>query len=175
MIDWDEANAFNNVPRDGVASLPLGPCSPFAAWALAHYRRFRIRVATHFGVSAPFPMMHGGAQGDSGGVGLFTLISAVRTWAHQFIWGNRLDPQHLSTLPEPPQLCHHPADASVPLCEIVYSDDRRLFAASAQGAEPDWLSRCPRITVMWSTPLPPPVCLPPPEQGTPHRYTTSRR
>ena len=134
MIDWDEESAFNNVPREDVAALPLGPCNPFAEWARDHYQRFNIRVTTPYGVSESFPMLHGGAQGDSGGVGLYTLISTVRTLAHRRIWDRQLDPQQLTPLADPPQLCHQPAAPAAHLCEMVYSDDRRLFAASAAGA-----------------------------------------
>ena len=135
-IDWDEESAFNNVPREDVALLPLGPCNQFATWAKEHYRRFHIRVDTPYGVSDPFPMLHGGAQGDSGGVGLFTLTSMVRTLAHRQIWGRQLDPRILTPLSNPPQLCRQPAAPADHLCEVVYSDDRRLFAVSAEGASP---------------------------------------
>ena len=73
---------------------------------------------------------------DSGGVGLFTLLSAVGTAAHEAIWCGGLVPRDLEACPidMSPHLCHEPARPSRPLAELVFSDDRRLFAASAVGA-----------------------------------------
>ena len=99
IIDWDESNAFCNVPRGDATKLHLGALSGFARWAADHYRLFEVRALTPHGASSPFPLHHGGAQGDSGGVGLFTLVSAIRTMAHEVIWRRSLHPGNLSSLP----------------------------------------------------------------------------
>ena len=150
MIDWDEASAFNNIPREDIATLPLGPFRHFAAWAVKHYGSLGIRVSTPHGVSDEFPMLHGGAQGDSGGVGLFTLVAALRTRAHREIWRRRIDPVTMHALPTgmEPRLCSSPAHPSIG--EVAYSDDRRIFAASAAGAVLELHRSCPPAL---STPL----------------------
>ena len=59
VIDWDESNAFCNVPRADMGALDLGYASRFVSWAVDHYELFWVRVLTPHGTSSPFPLYHG--------------------------------------------------------------------------------------------------------------------
>ena len=74
VADWDESDAFCNVPREDTSAL-LGDIAPrLGTWLQRFYGNLRIRTATPHGLTDPFRMAHGGGQGDSGGVGAYLAV-----------------------------------------------------------------------------------------------------
>ena len=106
------------------------------AWVCDLYRALRIYVVTPFGLAGPYSMKHGGAQGDSMGVGAFTLMGVLRTRANRSIVLRALRTDTgQSGGPDPHTYCfEHPGLPGVLVPEVTFSDNRRLFAKSAQGA-----------------------------------------
>ena len=99
------------------------------------YRALQIYVVTLFGMTGPYAMKHGGAQGDTMGVGGFTLMGVLRTRANTSIVlrALRMDTGQ-SGGPDPHAYCfEHPGLLEVLVPEVCFSDDRRLFA-TPQGA-----------------------------------------
>ena len=66
---WDESNAFCNIPQEDAPALLAGIAPTFSRWLQKFYNPMWIRSCTPYGMTNPFPMVHGGGQGDSGGVG----------------------------------------------------------------------------------------------------------
>ncbi len=95
VIDWDESNAFCHVPRSSLASLLPEDDPGLGAWAVSHYARLQLRVVTPMGLTSPTSIAHGGGQGDSGGVGLFTASSILRSRVHSRIVRLGLHPYSL--------------------------------------------------------------------------------
>lgn len=97
-----------------------------------------LRVSTPYGLTRPFAIHHGGAQGDSGGVALFTAVGILRTWTHQRLLRSStpLTPSDgNSTLDWQAYYPHLPGDPEEPCADFCYSDDRRLFARNRTGLE----------------------------------------
>ena len=135
LVDWDESNAFCIVPR---ARLPqvLRVLQPdFGKWAQEHYRQFPVRVVTPAGVTEPFPLHHGGGQGDSGGVALYTLVGVLRTLTHEQLLRSGVDPmtQKAGSYSWEELTYSVPGRPRIPAHELCFSDDRRLMARSATG------------------------------------------
>ena len=62
VADWDESNAFCNIPWDGAAAL-LEPLLPgLGAWMRRFYARMEVRVVTPFGLTDPYGLVHSPAR-----------------------------------------------------------------------------------------------------------------
>ena len=76
----NESNAFCNFERKGLARLlkdhPEVDCGQ---WIRRLYSSSEVYVVTPFGVTCPYELLHGGVQGDSMGVGSFTLVGIFRS------------------------------------------------------------------------------------------------
>ena len=137
LADWDESDAFCNIPREDLPALLDDIAPGLGAWLQQFYGPLRIRSCTPYGLTEPFPMVHGGGQGDSGGVGAYLAVGIQRTLCHRGLHLQGLDPR-CPALPAPEQCSAHlhaPHDPSRPVLELCYSDDRRPVAASAGGLE----------------------------------------
>ena len=106
-------------------------------WLRRYYGPLRIRTATPHGLTDPFPMVHGGGQGDSGGVGAYLAVGIQRTRCHRGVVLHQRDPRrpaHSSGEP-PGAYPTAPHDPARPILEIVYSDDRRPVALTGRSLE----------------------------------------
>ena len=70
LLDWDESNAYCNIPREDLPVALAGISPPLGRWAVEFNRHFQVRVVTARGLTSPSGMTHGCGQGDSGGVGV---------------------------------------------------------------------------------------------------------
>ena len=78
--DWDESNAFCNVLRCGLDRLwPEYPSLWVEEWAEKFFGSLSVYVVLPFGLAGPYLVGHGGAQGDSMGLGLFGVAEVMRT------------------------------------------------------------------------------------------------
>lgn len=137
LIDWDESNAFCNVQRKGLDSLePDRPQLWIEDWAESFFGKVQVSVVSPWGLVGPYPLGHGGAQGDSMGVGCFCANSTGRTNYHMGLIGSGRDPvcmdnmvmgAHEGIIPSAPWC------PKTPLPEVVFSDDRTLFGATEDG------------------------------------------
>ena len=124
-----------NIPRTSLAEA-LPPGDPgLAKWATTHYDRLGFRVQTPHGLTGPVRLWHGGCQGDSGDVGLYSAVGILRTNAHVAIVHHQLKlGSRVVSSPHVPTLFQHPAVPNAPLFELSFSDDRRLLAPSLEAA-----------------------------------------
>ena len=84
VVDWDESNAFCNVPREGLQRLlESHPAVDCGEWLARFYASLDVYVVTSFGLVGHYALLHGGAQGDSMGVGPYTLMGVFRTRANR--------------------------------------------------------------------------------------------
>ena len=135
IADWDEENAFCNVPRHAARDV-VGEEGPgLAAWLQQFYGALQVFLVTPFGLAGPYQLQHGGAQGDSMGVGWYLFVGKRRTEFHRGILAARVHPADLSSGGPPPHtLCFSaPSDNSLLIPELSYSDDRRFLARTADG------------------------------------------
>ena len=132
IADWDESNAYCNIPRCDLPALLDDTCPTLAPWLQRFYDAFQVYVVTPHGLTTPYRMAHGGGQGDSAGVGSYLAVNIQRTHFHQGVL--RLGAQPRDLLPGAPPadaLCYTaPHDPSTLIPEVCYSDDRRLFGRS---------------------------------------------
>ena len=137
LADWDESDAFCNIPREDLPALLDDTAPGLGAWLQQFYGSLQIRSSTPYGLTEPFPMIHGGGQGDSGGVGAYLAVGIQRTLCHRGLHLHGLDPRcPTRPTPEPcPAHLRAPHDPSRPVLELCYSDDRRPVAATADGLE----------------------------------------
>jgi hypothetical protein len=137
VADWDESDAFCNVPREDTSAL-LGDIAPrLGTWLQRFYGNLRIRTATPHGLTDPFRMAHGGGQGDSGGVGAYLAVGVQRTRCHRGILLQHGNPGK-PTEPLDAQRENFPAaphDSGRAILEVAYSDDRRPLAFTGLGLE----------------------------------------
>lgn len=135
IADWDESNAFCNIPRRGAPRLLDGIAPGLAGWCQSFYGALGVRVVTPFGLTDPYPLLQGGGQGDSMGVGLHLAVGIIRTNFHSGILQAGLHPADMTTgtLPISDICFPAPHDPSTFLPELVYSDDRRFFSRSSAG------------------------------------------
>jgi hypothetical protein len=137
LADWDESDAFCNIPREDTPALLDDIAPRLGNWLQRYYGRLHIRTVTPHGLTDPFPMAHGGGQGDSGGVGAYLAVGIQRTRCHRGVILRHLDPRcpavRLDSTPEPVLRC--PFDPQRVLLEIAYSDDRRPMAQTGRGLE----------------------------------------
>ena len=68
-------------------------------------------MVTPFGLAGPYELLHGGVQGDSMGVGSFTLVGIFRSRAHRTMVVYSLKPETGGQGgPDPAEYCYfHPA------------------------------------------------------------------
>ena len=71
-----------------------------AAFLEAFYSPLRVYVVSPVGLAGPYRLLHGGGQGDSGGVAGYSLVGIVRSWYHRGKMGRNLDPGHLRSRTE---------------------------------------------------------------------------
>ena len=117
VADWDESSAFCNVCRDDMAGLLEGTSFPIGDWVKGFFDTLQIFVSTPFGLTDPYTMKQGGVQGDSLGVLQYLLVRLARSKALRHRVGGPL----------------HPCLPHVWVPEVLFSDDSRLFALSAEG------------------------------------------
>jgi hypothetical protein len=132
---WDEENAFCNVPRTTAHDV-IGPGAPgLAAWLQQFYGALPAYVVTPHGLSGPYQLHHGGAQGDSMGVGWYLFVAMRRTEFHLGLLRSELQPADLVPGgPSSKAVCFtSPHDDAYLVPELGYSDDRRFFARSSDG------------------------------------------
>ena len=132
--DWDESNAYCNIPRSDAIPL-LDLLSPgFGDWLCQFYKDFAIHVVTPHGLTNPYQLQSGGGQGDSGGVGGYLCIRRLR---HAFLMGllqQGCRPRDLDHCARHScDTCFTPPGHTAPLPEIGFSDDGRLLARSEEG------------------------------------------
>ena len=83
VVDLDESHAYNGIQRSGLESVP-GPWFPgLGSWAGNFYGSLTARISTPRGLTGPYQLLHGCAQGDYGGVGTYTALRAMRTAFHR--------------------------------------------------------------------------------------------
>jgi hypothetical protein len=133
LADWDESNAFCNIPREDVPSLLRFVTPDLGMWLHQYYKDFKVHVVTPHGLTDPYKMMTGGGQGDSGGVAAYLCIGIQRTRFHHGVLERALWPRDLSPgAPNLGDIC--PAlPSGKPVVEIGYSDDRRPISKTAEG------------------------------------------
>ena len=136
VLDWDDYNVFCNVERDGLARLledhPKVECGQ---WIRCFYGSLEVYVVTPFGLTGPYEVLLSGMQGDSMGVGSFTLVGIFRSRANRTMVVYSLRPETSGQGgPAPADYCYfHPAFPDLPVFEFSFSDDRRLFSSSDAG------------------------------------------
>jgi len=137
LADWDESDAFCNIPREDLPALLADVAPDFGTWLQRFYGSLLIRSSTPHGLTDAFPMAHGGGQGDSGGIGAYLAVGIQRTRCHRGLILNHLDPRNPTTsLPGPVvPAAAAPHDPRRAVLEVGYSDDRRPVALSASGLE----------------------------------------
>ena len=135
VVDWDESNAFCNIPRDDLFRLAEDWCPGLGAWARDYYDSLRICVVTPYGLTQAYQMGHGGGQGDSGGVGLYEVAGILRTNFHRGVILTGLDARDLQPqrLPASSFCLRAPQPPGDFILELCYSDDRRLLASTDDG------------------------------------------
>ena len=62
-------------------------------WHKSFYGKLRIYLQLPYGLVGPYRMLHGGAQGDSMGVGGFKELGSVGLTPNAAIVGNALHPE----------------------------------------------------------------------------------
>ena len=130
VADWDESNAYCNIPRSSLPAVPDITCPTLAPWLQQFYDAFSVYVVTPHGLTPPYQLLHGAGQGDSGGVGCYLAVGVQRTWFHR---GTLMLGAHPRDLRPGPPPAHHlcftaPHENTLIVPEVCYSDDRRLFA-----------------------------------------------
>ena len=115
VADWDESNAFCNIPRDVLGTLMKDtPDLDCTSWLSSFFGSMQVFLQTPFGLANPYKLKQGGVQGDSMGVGQYVLIRLLRSKAFRV----------LATGPA------HPSIPTEFVPEVVFSDDSRIFATS---------------------------------------------
>ena len=135
VADWDESNAFCNVPRQSCGDLMADDWPGMGDWLQHFYDAFRVHAITPYGPTGSYRMLHGGAQGDSMGVGMHAAVGVRRTQFHLGVLQGGLDPADLTGgAALLPTICFcSPHNPNMYIPETVYSDDRRFFAKSPAG------------------------------------------
>ena len=137
LADWDESDAFCNIPREDTSDLLADIAPRLGCWIRQYYGYLRIRTATPHGLTDAYAMLHGGGQGDSGGVGAYLAVGIQRTRCHRGIVVQHRDPRDPSrpSADHPGAYPAAPHDLNYPILEIVYSDDRRPLALTGRSLE----------------------------------------
>ena len=133
VFGLDESNTFCNMHREWLQHMcPNGTC--IDPWYQFFSGKLRIFVQSPYGLVGPYRMLHGGARGDSMGVGGFK--GSVCSRANAAIVANTLTPETGGLGgPDPAKWCPvHPACAAEYVPEFSSSDDRRIFVYTDAGA-----------------------------------------
>lgn len=135
VADWDESNAFCNIPRSDAGLLVEATNPHLGDWLQRFYAPFSVFVVTPHGLTQPYKMKHGGGQGDSGGVGAYLAVSIQRTTFHYTVLSSGLHPRDLrpGALSMAEACFASPTSAVDYIPEICFSDDRRLFGRGDVG------------------------------------------
>ena len=96
IADWDESNAYCNIPRQDLPTLFAPLCPTLASWLQRFYSALSVYVVTPHGLTHPCSLLHGGGQGDSGGVGAYMAVGIMRTRFHRGVLLHSLHPRDLS-------------------------------------------------------------------------------
>ena len=90
-------------------------------WICRFYSSLEVYVVTPFGLTGPYELLHGGVQGDSMGVGSFTLVGIFRSRANKTMVVFALRPETGGPgAPAPADYCfYHPAFPDLPICELA--------------------------------------------------------
>ena len=94
-------------------------------------------VVSPWGLAGPYTVTHGGAQGDSMGVGTYSAAGVIRTRFNRGVISAGLSPSTLGPS-HPPSAALFPSLPWLPheiVPEVVFSDDRSLFAKSLAGLD----------------------------------------
>ena len=59
ILDWDESNAYCNIPRQDLELALQDYCSALGVWAVAFYAKLLVRVVTARGLTATYLLAHG--------------------------------------------------------------------------------------------------------------------
>ena len=62
LLDWDESNAYCNIPHEDLPVALAGISPSLGLWAAEFYRQFQVRVVTARGLTSPYGMIHGCGQ-----------------------------------------------------------------------------------------------------------------
>ena len=129
--DWDEANAFCNPDREAAGGWNHGaPEESLSPWLQRFYDSLDVWVASPYGLVGQYKLSHGGAQGNSQGVGYFSEVSEKQTEYPRHAVREGLYPEDgRPGAPDPASYVpRQPADPQGFLPEVAFSDDRRHFA-----------------------------------------------
>ena len=104
-------------------------------WAETNFGPLSACVVSPFGLAGPYPVGHGGAQGDSMGVGMLGAARVMRTKFNGGVLRQGLSPSFLCPLRVDPQALHPtlPWSPSEICPEVVFSDDHTLLECSFKG------------------------------------------
>ena len=134
--DWDEANALcNPVRRAAEAWDHEAPEESLSPWLQRFYDGLDVWVASPYGLAGPYKLSHGGAQGNTWGVGYFSKVSEKRTEYLRHAVREGLYPEdRRPRVPDPASYVpRQPAAAHSFPPEVAFSDDRRHFALTGWG------------------------------------------
>ena len=134
IADWDEKNAFCNVITSQLDDINGNhPELNVSDWITRFYGQFKVMINTPYGLAGPYAIKHGGAQGDSMGVGGFTITGIARTRIHHGTLSEGWDPTTLNPSANPYRAFPpNPADPHSFINELSYSDDRRPIALAQE-------------------------------------------
>lgn len=118
LIDGDESGAFDRPVREDIAVLSktMDSQCDFGSWAASFYSRQKVRLWTSNGLAPPVSSEEGFSQGCSLSATAYLVVGSLRTRALRGLtegW-----------CPEP----------RLPLCEFIFSDDRRWLGRTAEEA-----------------------------------------
>ena len=100
--DWDEKDTVGNTVCPCLSTICSSLCMlGIAEWAEGFFGHLRVRVVTPFGLGRPYRMAHGGAQGDSMGVGLYGCVDGARSRFNQGVVDAAVDPSTFLPLASP--------------------------------------------------------------------------
>ena len=133
---WDEANAFCNPDREAAGAWDHeAPQESLSPWFQCFYDGLDGWVASPYSLVGPYKLRHGGAQGDSKGLGYFSKISEKRTEYPRHAVREGLYPED-RRLGAPDQASYVPRQPAAPHGSppaVAFSDDRRHFALTGWG------------------------------------------
>ena len=111
------------------------PEESLSPWLQRFYDGLDVWVASPYGLAGPYKLSHGGAQGDSQGVGYFSKVSEKWTEYLRHAVREGLYPEDRRPgAPDPASYVpRQPAAPHGFLPEVAFSNDRRHFALSGWG------------------------------------------
>ena len=103
-------------------------CIALQPWYGDFYAHLNVFVQSLFGLVGPYKLLHGGAQGDSMGVGRFKELNNVRTRVNAMIVSEGLCPESGRRGALGPRLGAPRTLRCPQVPEVSGSDDRRIFS-----------------------------------------------